>query len=57
MITETIAVNEQDVLALAWIRRRGIELDYRKVSSDPKRDLWKLLCDKGLVKDKLDHDQ
>ena len=44
-------------LALAWIRRRGIELDYRKVSSDPKRDLWKVLCDKGLVKDKLDHDQ
>ena len=49
MITETIAVNEQDIVALTWLKKRGIELDYRKVSSDPKRDLWKVLCDKGLV--------
>lgn len=53
LITETIAVSPQDINVLSWLRRRGIKLDHRKVSSDPKKDLWKLLCDKGLVTDEV----
>lgn len=49
MITETIAVNEQDLKALTWLKKQGIMLDQRKVSNDPKKDLWKTLSDKGFV--------
>ena len=51
MVTDTIAVNHDDVTIFIWMHRRGIVLDYRKVPSDAKKDFWKCLCEKELVHD------
>lgn len=49
MITDTIAVNQEDVAALAWLHAQGIQLDVRKVASDRSKNLWKFLEDRKLV--------
>lgn len=49
MVTDTIAVSKEDVMAFIWMHRRGIQLDVRKVSTDNSKDLWKALKDKKLV--------
>ena len=51
MVTDTIAVNHDDVTIFIWMHRRGIVLDYRKVPSDAKKDFWKCLCEKEFVHD------
>ena len=51
MVTDTIAVNHDDVTVFIWMHRRGIVLDYRKVPSDAKKDFWKCLCEKEFVHD------
>jgi len=43
MISNTIAVNEQDVEAFRYLHRRGIELEIRKVITDNKQLLWDVL--------------
>lgn len=49
MVTDTIAVNRDDITVFVWMHRKGIELDYRKVASDSAKDFWKCLCEKGFV--------
>ncbi|KRM05822.1 PTS system, IIB component [Liquorilactobacillus ghanensis DSM 18630] len=49
MVTDTIAVNQEDVLAFKWMHQHGIQLDVRKVSGDNSKDLWKYLKDKKLI--------
>ncbi|TGA98690.1 PTS fructose transporter subunit IIB [Sporolactobacillus shoreae] len=49
MVTDAIAVNEDDVAAFKWFHERGIKLDVRKVSNDSSKNLWKSLSEKGLV--------
>jgi PTS system mannose-specific IIB component len=49
MVTDTIAVNQDDVLAFKWMHQHDIQLDVRKVSGDNSKNLWKYLKDKKLV--------
>lgn len=42
-ILETISVEEEDVLALKELARRGVELEVRTVPTDTKRDIMKFL--------------
>lgn len=49
MVTDTIAVNRDDVLAFKWMHQHDIQLDVRKVSGDNSKNLWKYLKDKKLV--------
>ncbi|WP_057895683.1 PTS system mannose/fructose/N-acetylgalactosamine-transporter subunit IIB [Liquorilactobacillus oeni] len=46
MITDTIAVNQEDAAAFKWMHERQIKLDVRKVSGDSSKDLWKYLDSK-----------
>lgn len=42
-ITNAISVNDKDVEAFKKLNQRGIELEIRKVASDNKEDLMKLI--------------
>lgn len=42
-ITHAVSVNEADIEAFKKLHERGIELEMRKVASDPKVDLMSLL--------------
>lgn len=42
-ITNAISVNEQDIQAFKKLHEKGIELEVRKVASDPKMDLMSVL--------------
>lgn len=53
MISETVAVSEQDVQIFQWMHQRGIKLEVRKVSSDSPKDLWKILTDKKMIQSNL----
>lgn len=43
MISNTIAVNQQDIEAFRYLHKRGIELEIRKVITDNKQLLWDVL--------------
>lgn len=43
MISNTIAVNQQDIEAFRYLHTRGIELEIRKVITDNKQLLWDVL--------------
>lgn len=49
MITDTIAVDEGDIEVLTWLHKKNISFDIRKVVSDSKKDLWKVLLEQKLV--------
>ena len=49
MISDTVAVSKMDIQAFEWLHRHNINLEIQRVSSDPPKDLWKILCDKRLV--------
>ena len=43
MISNTIAVDQQDIEAFRYLHTRGIELEIRKVITDNKQLLWDVL--------------
>ncbi|KRM00338.1 PTS system, IIB component [Liquorilactobacillus satsumensis DSM 16230 = JCM 12392] len=49
MVTDTIAVGQDDLAAFSWLYAHGVQLDVRKVSGDNSKNLWKFLKDKKLV--------
>lgn len=49
MVTDSIAVDPQDVDDLTWIHQQKIKLEAQKVSTDTAKDLWSILIDKKLV--------
>lgn len=49
MITNAVAVDQNDVDAFKYLHEKGIELEIRKVASDSKVNMMKLLKKEGLV--------
>lgn len=46
LLTDSIAVNMEDVLAFQWLHQQGYAIVAQKVASDPKKDLWPIIEEK-----------
>ncbi|WP_321315177.1 PTS system mannose/fructose/N-acetylgalactosamine-transporter subunit IIB [Ligilactobacillus cholophilus] len=51
MVSDAVSVSKQDIEVFTQIHNQGIDLEVQKVSSNPKKDFWKILKDKHLVSD------
>lgn len=49
LITETIALNQNDIEEIEYLHSKNIKLEIRKVFQDKSKDLWKILKDKKVV--------
>jgi PTS system mannose-specific IIB component len=49
LISSAVAVNPDDVKALLELQEMGIEVEIRKLASEPKGDLMSALKAKGLA--------
>ena len=49
MISDTVAVSQRDIQVFQLLHQHGIQLEIQQVSSDSKKDIWKLLKNKKLV--------
>ena len=49
MISDTVAVSRRDIQVFQLLHQHGIQLEIQQVSSDSKKDIWKLLKNKKLV--------
>ena len=49
MISDTVAVSQRDIQVFQLLHQHGIHLEIQQVSSDSKKDIWKLLKNKKLV--------
>ena len=49
MVTDAVAINQDDVQAFQKLHQKNINLEIRKVFQDKPKDLWKILQDKQFV--------
>lgn len=49
MVTDTIAVDEDDARLFEWLNDQGVKLEARKVFQDKPKNFWKVLKDKKFV--------